>query len=121
MRALTISPPIPYLVPELRAITVALVGCGGTGSHIAYTLARLAAHCRDTGGPRLTLAFIDGDTVERKNVGRQLFASSDLGKNKAMVLAARLNAVFGLDILVFPHMLAGHRMAAGEYGIVIDW
>ena len=118
---LAIDPPVPFVVPDRPAYTIALVGCGGTGSHLAYTLARLAAHCRESGGPRLTLAFIDGDLVERKNVGRQLFASSDVGKNKAMVLAARLNAVFGLDILVFPKMLVEQMVRAGDgdYGILV--
>ena len=37
-------------------ISIALVGCGGTGSHIAQALASLAAHCRDTGGPRIVTA-----------------------------------------------------------------
>lgn len=121
MQTLQIDPLIPFVVPDRPAFTIALVGCGGTGSHLAYTLARLAAHCRDTGGPRLTLAFIDGDQVERKNVGRQLFSSADVGKNKAMVLAARLNAVFGLDILVFPKMLVEQMVRAGDgdYGILV--
>lgn len=120
MQTLQIDPPIPFIVPDTTSFTVVLCGCGGTGSHLAYTLARLAAHCRDTGGPRLTLAFVDGDTVERKNVGRQLFAPADVGKNKAMVLAARLNAVFGLDILVFPRMLTGETLRSGDgYGILV--
>lgn len=121
MQALTIDPPIPFLVPESDEITIALVGCGGTGSHIAQTLARLAAHCRDTNGPSLQLVFVDGDTVEHKNVGRQLFSALDVGKNKAQVLAARFGAVFGMNIVAFPHMLNDSTRIANpsQYGILI--
>lgn len=121
MQALTIDPPIPFIVPQSPEITIALVGCGGTGSHLAQTLARLASHCRDTGGPALELVFVDGDTVEYKNVGRQLFASCDVGKNKAQVLAARFGAVFGLNIVAFPHMLHTQTRIANPngYGILI--
>lgn len=120
MRELTIEPPLPYLLPELRDVTIALVGCGGTGSHLAQSLARLAAHCRDTNGPHITLAFVDGDTVEPKNVGRQLFSAADVGKNKAQVLAARFSAVFGLPVVAFPHMLGGQQIAGvRDYGILV--
>jgi PRTRC genetic system ThiF family protein len=100
-------------------VTVMLVGCGGTGSHIAQSLARLAVHCRDAGLPRLQLAFADGDTVERKNVGRQLFSAADVGKNKAQVLAGRFGAVFGLEILAFPAMLAGQHLQASGIGVLV--
>jgi len=44
------------------------------------------------------MCFIDPDTVEEKNIGRQLFSYGDLGQNKARVLAARFNAALGLSI-----------------------
>lgn len=119
MHALTIEPPLPFLLPELRDVTIALIGCGGTGSHIAQGLARLATHCRETNGPRITLAFVDGDTVEPKNVGRQLFSAADIGKNKAQALAARFSAVFGLSILAFPHMLEHQLVRAEGMGILV--
>jgi len=120
MQALTIDPPIPFIVPNTPEVTITLVGCGGTGSHIAQALARLASHCRDTNGPYVQLVFVDGDTVEAKNVGRQLFSSSDIGKNKAQCLAARFGAVFGLSIVAFPHMLSQQRIAnTSPYGILV--
>jgi ThiF family len=54
--------------------------------------------------PPLALTFIDGDTVERRNVGRQLFTAREVGKPKAQVLAERLNAAFGLGIVAVPTM-----------------
>lgn len=121
MQTLTIDPAVPFLVPATPEVWVALIGCGGTGSHIAQTLARLASHCRDTNGPHVQLVFVDGDTVEAKNVGRQLFSALDVGKNKAQALAARFSAVFGISIVAFPHMLAlDTRIAnASPYGILV--
>lgn len=119
MQTLQIDPAIPFVVPP-GPITIALIGCGGTGSHIAQTLAKLAAHCQSTGAPPLTLCFIDGDHVEQKNVGRQLFSAADVGKNKAQVLAARFSAVFGLNIAAIPHMLDLDRgLSQHGYGILI--
>lgn len=121
MQQLTIDPPVPFIVPNTPEITIALVGCGGTGSHIAQALARLSSHCQDTNGPFVQLVFIDGDTVEQKNVGRQLFAASDIGKNKAQTLAARFSAVFGISIVAFPHMLEKVTRIANPngYGILV--
>lgn len=36
-----------------------------------------------------TLALVDGDTVEPKNLIRQNFIEQDIGKNKAAVMADR--------------------------------
>ena len=120
MQQLTIDPPIPFLVPAVEAATITLIGCGGTGSHLAQTVSRVAAHCRDKGGPELQLVFVDGDTVEHTNVGRQLFSASDVGKNKAQVLASRFGAVFGLNIVAFPQMLDQQRIANPHaFGILV--
>jgi PRTRC genetic system ThiF family protein len=104
MQTLTIDPAVPYLLPSDRPIVIALVGCGGTGSHIAQSLARLAAHCHALGGPSVELGFIDGDRVEHCNVGRQLFSASEVGRNKAQTLAARFSAALGLSIMAIPEM-----------------
>jgi PRTRC genetic system ThiF family protein len=121
MQTLQLDPSVPFVVPPLEEVTIGLIGCGGTGSHIAQSLARLASHCESTNGPRIQLVFVDGDTVEAKNVGRQLFSAADVGKNKAQALAGRFGAVFGLNIVAFPHMLqTGTRIANPyAYGILI--
>jgi len=81
-----------------------LVGCGGTGSFLAGHIARLltGSVIGETIGDIL---LIDGDSVEPKNVGRQLFSKRDIGKNKAEVLANRYNQAFGLDIYWCPEFL----------------
>lgn len=121
MQTLDLTPPIPYLWPIQHAVSIALIGCGGTGSHLAQTLAKIAVHRRSIGGPELELLFVDGDLVEQKNVGRQLFSPSDIGKNKAEVLAARFNAVFGLQIAAQPSMLTAplRRLTSAGRGILV--
>jgi PRTRC genetic system ThiF family protein len=67
---------------------VLLVGCGGTGGYVAEGLCRLL--------PRSTeLTLVDGDLVEERNLVRQNFYPSDLGRFKSQVLAERLAQVFG--------------------------
>jgi len=63
-----------------------IVGCGGVGSFLAPTL------CMLVGKDNVTL--IDGDTLERKNLNRQLFNESDIGRNKADALAERYGCAF---------------------------
>ncbi|MEI8305612.1 MAG: PRTRC system ThiF family protein [Chloroflexales bacterium] len=104
MHTLTVERPVPFVLPPGQPIAICLVGCGGIGSHLAQSLARLSAHVREQSGPPLALTFIDGDTVERRNVGRQLFTAREVGKPKAQVLAERLNAAFGLGIVAVPAM-----------------
>lgn len=99
---LAIDPPVPYIVPN-RPVNVLLVGCGGTGSFLAQSLARIAFHLQQA-GPALGLTFMDGDTVEAKNVGRQLFAPAEVGMNKAEALAGRFNAALGLRIRAVAEM-----------------
>ena len=110
MQALTIEPPVPFVVRDGPILAV-LIGCGGSGSHIAQALARIAAHVRR---PReqLRIVFCDGDIVEEKNVGRQLFTPADVGHNKAQVLASRFSALFGLAIEALPEMATIDRLAA---------
>jgi tRNA A37 threonylcarbamoyladenosine dehydratase len=84
--------------PHIHLKEIVLVGLGGTGAQIARSVARLAY---DMGRARLhvpAVRFIDPDTVEEKNIGRQLFSYGDLGQNKARCLAARFNAALGLNI-----------------------
>jgi PRTRC genetic system ThiF family protein len=104
MHTLTVEQPVPFVLPPGQSIQIGLVGCGGTGSHLALSLARLCFHVREQGGPPLALTFIDGDTIERRNVGRQLFTAREVGKPKALVLADRLNAALGLSIVAVPAM-----------------
>ncbi|MBK9711526.1 MAG: ThiF family adenylyltransferase [Kouleothrix sp.] len=108
MHTLTIERPVPFVM-HTGPLTLLLAGCGGTGSHLAQALARIAAHTRSR-RTDLRIIFCDGDTVEEKNVGRQLFTPRDVGHNKSQALAARFNALFGLAIEALPEMATVDRL-----------
>jgi PRTRC genetic system ThiF family protein len=90
--------PVTLRVPDFKRVTITLVGCGGTGSHIASGLVATAQALRER-SIVVDMLFIDPDRVEVKNVGRQLFSPGDVGEAKAEVLAGRLNAAFGERIM----------------------
>ena len=78
----------------LREKTVAVIGLGGLGGHIAEQLARL-------GFGRLIL--IDGDVAEESNLNRQLFVTEEgMGKPKAELAIRRLEKVNSLAKYI-PH------------------
>ena len=58
-----------------------IIGVGGVGSWLAPSIALLE-------GSR-NVVLVDGDELEMKNLNRQLFTFSDIGKNKAEALAAK--------------------------------
>lgn len=92
------SPPLLQLqVPQYQRVHMTLVGCGGTGSHIASGLISLAGALEDR-GTSVDLQLIDPDRVEQRNVGRQLFGPGDVGRPKAEVLADRLNRAFAARV-----------------------
>lgn len=79
-----------------KAVSVALVGAGGTGSRVVEQLVCLHRALVAKGHPYgLKVMIIDGDTVSPSNIGRQAFYPSDIGVNKAIVLAHRANMALG--------------------------
>jgi PRTRC genetic system ThiF family protein len=110
----------PRLLEE--ELPVALVGAGGSGSQMLTGLARLNAGIRALGHPGLQVDVIDADIVSEANVGRQLFAPSDVGQSKAVVLVNRINAWFGTRWRAIPaRMERPHdHHASGHGGLVIS-
>ena len=79
-------------------VRITVLGTGGTGGHLAPNLYRLA-HSLDR---PVVLTLVDGDLVERKNLVRQNFTQSDVGKNKARALAERYSSAFGMEAHYVP-------------------
>jgi PRTRC genetic system ThiF family protein len=106
--------PVTLRVPDFQRVYLTLVGCGGTGSHIASGLVAIAQALRDK-SISIEMLFIDPDRVEPKNVGRQLFSSGDIGEAKAEALAGRLNAAFGERIMSAVRGIDALDLVTGEH------
>ena len=84
-------------------ISVAVVGCGGTGSAVLSSLPYLHHALLAAGhSSGLQVYAIDGDHVKETNCVRQPFTSSEIGLYKVHVLIQRLNVFWGLDWVGLP-------------------
>src|SRR4051812_18029802 len=63
-----------------------IIGCGGVGSAMLPSLCLLKKPAE--------IMLVDGDTVEEKNLNRQMFDKSQVGANKAKALAERFKCGF---------------------------
>ena len=81
----------------LRNLSVAIVGCSGTGSIVAEQLARLGAG---------RLVLVDPDRVEEKNLNRILNSGKEdayLGRHKVYALASAIARMgLGQEVLPMP-------------------
>lgn len=102
MKDLIVHTTTPYLLSPTHPVTVSLIGCGGTGSHMLSVLCRLHQGLVALGHPGLEVVVYDGDSVSPTNVGRQLFSASDIGLNKAVTLVSRVNRHAGLQWRAVP-------------------
>ena len=104
-----LAPPTVHRVPAQllqRTVRVAVIGCGGTGSEIASGLPFLHQAMLAHGHPGgLEVTLIDGDVVSPTNIVRQAFGASDIGHPKAIILASRINAFYGLQWRALPRHL----------------
>jgi PRTRC genetic system ThiF family protein len=110
MITLTAAPTLRLQLPAYTNVVMHLIGCGGTGSHIATGLGALAMKLRE-GGKTCQLVFHDGDRVEQRNVGRQLFTVADIGQAKSAVLAQRVSRAYGLVVSHSGHFMGGRAYA----------
>lgn len=61
-------------------------------------------------GTRHHMTLIDGDTVEEKNVKRQSYQTKDVGENKAVVLAAKINSFYETKCYAYDHYITKSRL-----------
>ena len=85
------------LISPTNPLTVNLIGAGGTGSQVLTALARMNHALTELGHAGLSVRLWDDDTVTEANLGRQLFASSEMGLHKSVALINRINRFFGTD------------------------
>lgn len=77
---------------------VVVVGAGGNGSIFMSHLCRIWQAWTKLGGSPFQIELWDDDTVSEANLARQCFCEADIGLPKAIVLAQRLRAFYGVPI-----------------------
>jgi len=110
--------PLTLRLAPYDRVTIVLVGCGGTGSHLATGLAAIVLELTARGTP-CGLTLVDPDRVERKNIGRQLFGPADIGRNKADVLAERLRLAYRIPAGAIPERFSAGLISDTPAGIVV--
>ena len=91
-----------YLRNPTNPIIVNQIGAGGSGSQMLSALYRINHALLSLGHPGLFVRLFDADEVTDANPGRQLFAQSDMGQNKAVTLINRFNRFGGLNWKALP-------------------
>ncbi|MBT2560178.1 PRTRC system ThiF family protein [Pedobacter sp. ISL-68] len=104
MKKIKVTQPLPavHIVEKewlnpFNPIAVNLIGAGGTGSQVLTALGRINHALTELNHPGLFVRLFDDDKVERANLGRQLFATAELGQYKAVALINRVNLFFGTN------------------------
>lgn len=95
--------------PNTYIKTVTIVGVGGTGAQVARIVGRIVYDMQRSRKHIPQIVLIDPDRIEEKNVGRQLFSPSLLGKNKAECVGRMLNLALGLDVRWIPDYVDATR------------
>lgn len=89
--------------PNQLIATVTIFGLGGTGARLASLICQQLVS--ENYSKAIKIILVDGDTVELKNCKRQLFVESEVGKNKAEVIATRYRRAFGANVIALPHFM----------------
>lgn len=91
--------PMSERTHEKKKLLFVIVGLGGTGGYVIRDLSRFAYSILNRDDDYdIKIVCVDPDEVENKNLLRQNFMPTDLGKNKAEIMAARHSRAFGLEI-----------------------
>ncbi len=103
----------PELMARLRETAITICGAGALGANIAETLAR-------SGAARLRV--IDRDRVEERNLSTQPYYRSDIGAQKAKILANALYRALSVSVDAQARELTAANAAALLRGsaLVID-
>jgi molybdopterin/thiamine biosynthesis adenylyltransferase len=91
-------------VPGFIPPDIFVIGAGGTGSRLMPMLSQFIRSITRGRAPNgwlenPTIWLIDDDTVEQKNLLRQNFIATDVGKHKAAVVAERYSRAYDVNIV----------------------
>ena len=103
-----------YLLNPTNPVSVTLIGAGGTGSQVLTALARINHALVALNHAGITVRVFDADVITKANLGRQLFARSELGLPKAVALVNRINRFFGTNWKAIPHMFTEELASKGQ-------
>ncbi len=95
-----------YLIAPTNPVTVNLIGAGGTGSQVLTALTRINHSLVALGHPGLFVRTFDDDIITKANMGRQLFAASEVGSCKSVALTNRVNRFFGSNWKAIPDKIS---------------
>ncbi|MCW3120362.1 MAG: system ThiF family protein [Chitinophagaceae bacterium] len=85
------------ILQPYNPVTINLLGAGGTGGQVLTALARMNQALIALNHPGLMVRVFDDDTVNKANLGRQLFTTAELGLHKSVALINRINRFFGTN------------------------
>lgn len=85
------------IIPANDPVCIAVIGAGGTGSHLLSNLAALNDNMIKLDYPGLKVVVFDDDVVTYTNVGRQKFSQEDVGQFKAQNIVEKINFLYGFD------------------------
>lgn len=86
-------------------VDILVVGCGGTGGCFLTRLVWFLAYAQNL-DIQYTLRVMDGDIVEEKNLERQPFEETSIGRNKAVAFASQAEEQWGVKIKAYPQYLS---------------
>lgn len=101
----------PLFDPSTWEHPVAIVGCGGLGSHLAWNIARLGVR---------EIILIDGDVLEPHNLANQAYRMADVGMMKAEALARALRQALGVQISIVPEFIRDAHALAPVVFLCVD-
>jgi PRTRC genetic system ThiF family protein len=116
---------VSTLTPRLatrKKFLIIIAGVGGTGGYVVRDLSRFLYSIKERDDKYdFKFLLVDPDTVEEKNLLRQNFLPSDLGKNKAETMASKHARAFGLEIGSVEQLLTKSLLAELVKGYKSDY
>lgn len=98
MLDLTYRKSVPILTRNSQQINIWIIGTGGTEGWLVPNIARLLKVLETSSNKKVSCTLVDPDVIEAKNIPKQNFIQSEIGCNKALVLATRYNLALGCNL-----------------------